>query len=53
MGKEKMSELESASAFPLDSFNGKVDVVMEQVPLEKRTSAHKNSWCRWLWLDSL
>lgn len=45
MVNEKMSELESASAFPLESLKGKVEVVVEHVPLEKRKSASENSCC--------
>jgi hypothetical protein len=41
MVNEKMSELESASAFPLESLNGKVDVAVEKVRLEKRKSASR------------
>ena len=41
MVNEKMSELESASAFPLASLNGKVDVAVEEVRLVKRKSASR------------
>ena len=41
MVNEKMSELESASSFPLESLHGKVDVAVEEVRLEKRKSASR------------